>query len=176
MRRTCSRSAADDQEPVKTLRSDGTDEAFGVGVGLWRANGRVDHPDPFAPEHLVKGCSEFAVAIVDQEAHPLEQAAEAEVARLLNDPPCGRVRGATCQVDAAPAELDEEEDVQPAQRDRLDGEEVAGEHARGLPAKERRPAQRCAPRRRLEPCADEQAPDLLGEMRKPSLIRSPAIR
>jgi hypothetical protein len=46
----------------------------------------VDHPDPFAAKHLVETSGEFAVAIVDQEAHALEQAGEAEVARLLQDP------------------------------------------------------------------------------------------
>jgi hypothetical protein len=36
-------------------------------------------------------------------------------------------------VDAPAGELDEEEDVDSLQRDRLDGEEVDGEHARCLP-------------------------------------------
>jgi hypothetical protein len=37
-------------------------------------------------------------------------------------------------VDAPAADLDEEKYVEAAQRDRLDGEEVAGEQARGLAA------------------------------------------
>jgi hypothetical protein len=56
---------------------------------------------------------------VDQEAHPLEQAGEAEVARLLGDPGIDRVGGAASQVDAAAAKFDEEEDVEATQRDRL---------------------------------------------------------
>jgi hypothetical protein len=43
------------------------------------------------------------------------------------------------------------EHVEAAQGDRLDGEEVAGESARGLAAKERPPAHCSAPRRGLEP-------------------------
>jgi hypothetical protein len=39
-------------------------------------------------------------------------------------------------VDAAAAELDEEEHVVAAERDRLDDEEVAGEQARSLLAEE----------------------------------------
>jgi hypothetical protein len=52
----------------------------------------VDHLDPFAAEDLVEGRGELAVAVVDQESHPLEQAGEAKVARLLgNHPPVGLV-------------------------------------------------------------------------------------
>jgi hypothetical protein len=72
-----------------------------------------------------------------------EQAGEAEVAGLLNDPGAGRVAGAAGEVDTPAAKLNEEEHVQAAERDRLDREKVAGEHARGLLAKECRPAQRC---------------------------------
>lgn len=45
----------------------------------------------------------------------------------------------TGQVDASAADLDEEEHVQPSQRDRLNGEEVDCEHARCLCAQERTP-------------------------------------
>src|SRR5438876_1034562 len=37
--------AAADEQPVKTLGADSADEAFGVGVGLWRADRRTDQPD-----------------------------------------------------------------------------------------------------------------------------------
>jgi hypothetical protein len=43
----------------------------------------VDHLDPFAAKDLVEGGGEFAVAVVDQEAHPLEHAGEAQIPRLL---------------------------------------------------------------------------------------------
>jgi hypothetical protein len=62
--------------------------------------------------------------------------AEAEVARLLGNPAAGRVRGAAGEVDAAGSELDEEEHVVAAERDRLDGEELTGERARRLLAEE----------------------------------------
>ena len=64
-----------------------------------------------------------------------------ELARLLGDPGAGRVRGAAGEVDAAAAELDEEEHVQPLQRDRLDGEEVDREHALRLRPQEGTPGQ-----------------------------------
>src|SRR5262249_32783566 len=98
-------------------------------------------------EDVVEAGAELAVAVVDQEPRLLEQAREAEVARLLGDPGAGRVGGAAGEVDAASAEFDEEEDVVAAQRDRLDGEEIAREHARRLLAQELAPAWAAAPRR-----------------------------
>src|SRR6266516_2445587 len=133
-------AAAEDQQPVKTLAAEGANEALRVRVCLWRAERCVDHFDPFAAEDLVEGRGELAVAFVEQEAHPLEDAGEAEIPRLLGDPAAGRVGRAAGQVDVAAFELDEEQDVEATERDRLDGEEVAGDHARGLPMEELAPA------------------------------------
>ena len=99
-------AATDDQDPVEAFRSDGADEPFRVRVRLRRSHRRVDDVDSFAAEDLVEGGGELAVAIVDQEAHPLEQAREAEVARLLDDPGSGRVRRAAGEVDAPAADFD----------------------------------------------------------------------
>jgi hypothetical protein len=129
-------AAAEDQQPVKTLAADGANEALRVRVCLWCADRRVDHFDPFAAEDLVEGRGELAVAVVDQEAHPLEDAGEAEIPRLLGDPGAGGVGRAAGQVDVAAFELDEEQDVEATERDCLDGEGVAGDHARGLPMEE----------------------------------------
>lgn len=40
-------AAAEDQERVDTLRSDGADETLSVGIRLRRSNRRVDYPDSF---------------------------------------------------------------------------------------------------------------------------------
>jgi hypothetical protein len=53
-----------------------------------------------------EGAAELAVAVMDQEAHPLEDAREAEFARLLGDPCPGRVGRAAGNVDAAAFEFD----------------------------------------------------------------------
>jgi hypothetical protein len=143
-------AATDDQEVVEALRSDGADEAVGVGVRPRRANGRVDD----SAEHLVERGAELAVAVVDQEAHPREQAGEAEVARL----PVRLVVQPARWTRRLPSST-EEEHVQATQRECLDGEEVAGEHARRLLAKEHRPAPLSAPRRGLEPGGGKQTPD-----------------
>ncbi len=65
-------AAAEDEEPVETLGADGADEPLGVGVGSGCAHGRGDDSDAFAAEHLVEPQGELAVAVVDQEPHPLE--------------------------------------------------------------------------------------------------------
>jgi hypothetical protein len=78
--------------------------------------------------------------------------------RLLGDPGAGRVDCAASEVDAAAFEFDEEEHVEASERDRLDGEEVAGKHGRGLLAEEFPPARTRTPRRWLKTGRQEQTP------------------
>ena len=141
-------ATAEDQQPVETLGAEGTHEPLRVGVGLWRPDRRLDDRDALAAKDLVEGGAELAVAVVDQEPCPLEPVREAEVARLLDHPGTGRLARAPGEVDAAASELDEEEHVVAAQADRLDGEEIARQHARRLVAKKLTPAWPAAPRRR----------------------------
>jgi hypothetical protein len=61
-------AAADDQEPVETLRSDGADEPLRVRVRLRRSDRRADYRETFAVEDLVEGSGELAVVIVDQKS------------------------------------------------------------------------------------------------------------
>jgi hypothetical protein len=65
---------------VLTVRTNRSAKAFAWG----RLHRRVDHPDSFAAEHLVEASGELAVAIMDQEARPLENVGEVEIARLLD--------------------------------------------------------------------------------------------
>jgi hypothetical protein len=99
------------------------------------------------------------LSVVDQKPHPLKDASEAKVARLLGYPDTGRVGRSAGQVDAAAFELDEEEHVEAAQRERLDGEEIAGEHARRLLAEEVAPGWARASRRGPETVGKQDAPD-----------------
>jgi hypothetical protein len=98
--------------------------------------GRAYHLDPLAAEDLVEGRAELRVAIVDQETHRARPSAavEHEVARLLGGPGAARVRGYAREVDPACCELDEEQHVEAPQPHRLDGQEVASEHALRLGA------------------------------------------
>jgi hypothetical protein len=55
---------------------------------------------------------------------------------LLRDPGSDRVGGHASQEDFAALEVDEEQHIEPAQRDRVDVEEVASEGTGGLSSKE----------------------------------------
>jgi hypothetical protein len=79
--------------------------------------------------------------------------------RLRAYPGAGWVGRATGEVDAAALEFDEEEHVEAAQRDRLDGEEIAGEHAGGLLAQEFAPAWARASRRGPKTVGKQDPPD-----------------
>ena len=64
-----------------------------------------------------------------------------KLASLLGDPGAGRVRGAADKVYAPAVELDEEQHIEPLQRDRLDGEEIDREHALCLRSQKGTPGQ-----------------------------------
>ena len=88
--------------------------------------------------------------VADQEAYALLREVKAEVARLLGDPLTGRIPGAASDPDAAAGVGDEEEHVEAAEQDRLDGEEVAGDDGGRLRPQELAPARPATTRRRLE--------------------------
>ncbi len=62
-------------------------------------------------------------------------------------------------------QVDEEQDVEPLQRDRLDSKEVAGDDPAGLPAQELAPADLATPRCRLDTVGAQDPPD--GARRNP---------
>jgi hypothetical protein len=76
-------------------------------------------------------------------------------------------------VDAAVSELDEDEDVEALRRDRLDGEEIDGEHALGL-----LPQKHCQVSPPRLPAGPRPASlrIFVADTRKPSPVISPAIR
>ena len=104
--------AAAGQEPIEAVAADGADAAFGERVCLRCAKRAADDLDALAAEDLVEGNAELAVAVVDEIPDSIEQAGEAEVARLLGYPGARRVGRAASEVDAAALEFDEEEHVE----------------------------------------------------------------
>ena len=171
-------AATEDQEPVEALPADAADPALRVGVRVRRAVRRADDLDVFALEDAVEGAAELRVAIVDQEARPLAALVEIhqQVARLLRHP--GRVRVArACEVlDPAGADRDEEQHVQPPQPDRLDGEEIAGQHRLSVPSEERAPAGWSRPGAGGMPERASTFRTSVAETLIPSLRNSPTIR
>ena len=81
------------------------------------------------------------VPVTDQEPELASPFAEVQhqVPRLLGHPLPGRMRRGTKQVHSPGGDLHDEQDVDPLQRDRVDVQEVAGQHALGLSGEELRP-------------------------------------
>jgi hypothetical protein len=139
-------TATDDRHPVKALAPHGADEALGEGVGLRGFHRCSDDRDPLASKDLIERVGELAVAVVDQKPYWQGSIRERprEVASLLRDPDSARILGAAGQVNATTLEFDEEEHVEPPHRDRVNREEVAGQHARRLAAEKLTPARSSA--------------------------------
>ena len=131
---------AEDAFEVVSVHDQGPVEAFGPGAAGEALRGRVrrrrshrclDDLDAVAGEDGVEVAAARAVAVADQEATRFWSFLErpGALARLLADLWSGRVGGAAGEVDASASQLDEEEYLQPLQRDRLGGEEVDWGHA-----------------------------------------------
>jgi hypothetical protein len=116
-------SSAEDQTPVEALGAGGANEALGDGVRLRRSHRRANDLEPFAAEHVVEAARELAVSIANQEAERRRAFRErpGELSGLLGDPGAAGISGTAGEMHGSAAELDEEEDVQPLQRDGLDG-------------------------------------------------------
>jgi hypothetical protein len=122
-------ASAEDQQPVEALPADASDPALHVRVRVRGLDGCADDFDPLATEEGVEGARELRVAVVDQEPHlPLSVVEiHQQVARLLQHPGGVRFAGGGEVLGAAAANGEEDEHVQAAQPDGVDGEEVAGE-------------------------------------------------
>jgi hypothetical protein len=133
-------AAAEYEDSVETISAECANAAFGVSVRVRCLDGRADHSDAFSPEHFVECVAELRVAVVDEKAERLLVVEpHDQVARLLGDPAAVRIRRAGDVLDPSRCERDKEQDVDPLQERGLDGEEVAGEHARRLRSQERPP-------------------------------------
>jgi hypothetical protein len=144
-------ASAENQYPVEAVDANRANPALGVGIRVRRLDRRTDHSDVFGPEGLIEGVAELRVAVVDEEPERLLPAQlHDEVASLLGDPVAVRVRRASDVLDPPRRERDEEQDVDPLQERCLDGQEVAGEHARRLCSHERSPGRVASLRRRQQ--------------------------
>ena len=101
-------------------------EPLGNPVGLWRAKRRTNDLNPVTAEHVVKTVGEFVVPIANQKSDRFRALRQGprQLPSLLDDPWRVRIRCATGHTHTAAAQLDEEEDIEPSQPDRLDREDV----------------------------------------------------
>src|SRR6266508_1170821 len=119
---------------------------------LRRPYRRFDDADAFGAEDLVELAAELAVSITDQEPRPDALVIERhhQVARLLGYPMTVGIGGDPSEANASGRKLDEKQNVEALQEERVDGEEVALQDARRLLAKELAPVLLEPPRRRLD--------------------------
>jgi hypothetical protein len=154
-------AAAENQQPVETLPTDGPNPALGMGARLRRPHRRLDHSDAFRAEDLVERAAELAVAVAEEKPRPDALIVELhqQVARLLSHPATIRIGGDAGNSDAASRQLDEEQDVKALQEERVDSEEIAFENARRLLTKELGPALFESPRCRRDSRLLQNRPD-----------------
>jgi hypothetical protein len=118
---------ANDEHPVGALSAYGAHPAFCERVRSGRLWRRLDHFEAFPGEHRVEDSGEFAISVAKQEPGPGRPLVEAHqhVSCLLGNPCAGRMRGDADDMDPAGGEFHEEQNVDPFEEHRVDGEEVA---------------------------------------------------
>jgi hypothetical protein len=127
-------SLTPDEQPVEALGPGCPHGPLGERVRPRRSHGSPEGPGAGRPHHLVEGTDELGGPVPDEEPHrpALVFQCDREVTSVLGDPGSDRVSGHTSQEDPAALEVDEEQHIEAAQRDRADVKEVAGEGIGGL--------------------------------------------
>src|SRR5215472_6981840 len=144
--------AAEDQEVVENLAPCCPYPPLRERVRPRRSVGEVDDLHAFTAEDLVEPGRELGVSVAEQVAGSdmaiLKE--PGQLTGLLDYPGAGRRGGAAGEVDAAAADLQEEQDVEALEPDRLHREEVDRQHLVGVLADEVAPGALAAAWRRLE--------------------------
>jgi hypothetical protein len=135
-------SLRDNQQVVETVLSDSPHKALGEGIRPRRGDRGLDSPDSDGGKNGVEAGDELGIPVPDEESEAASGLFEfgAEVAGHLGDPgTVGMVRHPE-QVHPSTIDLDDEEHVEAPECDRVDGEEVGGQDARGLCTQELAPS------------------------------------
>ena len=134
----CGVSQVDDEDAVKEFASDAADETFGDRVGSWCPHRCLNDADVERGEHGVEGCGELGVTVPDEEPEAAAGVLEVheQVTGMLGQPGSGGVGGDAEDVDAAGGLLNNKEDIQPAQRDGVQMEQVTGDDPMRLSSQE----------------------------------------
>jgi hypothetical protein len=111
------------QQPVGALFADTANEPFRVTVGSRRAGRDLDYVDAFGGEDGIECGSELGVSVAKEEAKRSDSLAQVhqEVAGGLDGPGCGRVDGHTENVHPTGTYFHDEQDIEPAQGDSVEG-------------------------------------------------------
>jgi len=154
-------SSRDDEEVIEALLADGPHEPLGESVRPRRGDRGSKGLNPDGGKHRVESCGELGVAIADEEAEVTPGVLEVgrKVAGHLGHPGTVGVGGDTEQVHPSSVDLNYEEHVEAAQRDRVDGQEVGSQDAFGLGTQELAPGGARTPRRGREAMTAENGSD-----------------
>jgi hypothetical protein len=118
-----------DQHSVGAFLADAANEPLGITVRSRGPGRNLDHVDVFGGEYGIEGSGELGVPVTDQEAErgdPFAQIHQ-EVTGSLSGPGRGRMSGHAEDVDPAGAYFHDEQDVESAQGDGVEGEEIGGQ-------------------------------------------------
>lgn len=151
----------ENQQPIGALVADTADEPFGITVRLWCLGRDLDHLDAVGGEDGIEGGGELGVPVTDEEAKRADPFAEVhqQVTGYLSGPGRSRMSGHTGQMHPAGAHFHDKQDIEPAQCDGVQGEEVGGQQPSGLSAQESSPAGACSPWCRPEAGSSQDAAD-----------------
>jgi len=151
---------AHDEYPVEAFVAYRPHPAFGVGIGPRRSDWRLDHPNALGAEHLVEAGGELGVPIPDQELDGSSSVHQVthQVAGHLGNEGTIRMISDTENVHFPSREFDDEEHVEPFERNGVHRKEVRGQHAVGLGAQELRPGG-STPRCRPQAMSAQDPPD-----------------
>jgi hypothetical protein len=112
-------AARENEKPVQTLPPHGPNPTLGECVRSRCLDRSSDHLEPLALEDLIEGAQELGVMVVNQKpdaGHPFIHADD-EVSRLLCDPRAVGIGGTAGKQHLPGRKLDEEEHIQPPQKD-----------------------------------------------------------
>ena len=121
-----------DQDVVEALSAHRPHESLREGIRLRCADRGSDDADAFGAEHRIEQSRELGVPVAKEEPNTRQPLFDGQVPGLLGDPRRVGVCGDAHHVDSAGRELNEEQDVERLEADRLDGEEVGREDPRRL--------------------------------------------
>ena len=140
-------SSRHDEEVIEALLADGPHEPLGKSIRPRRGDRGSQGLNPDGGENGVEARGELGVAIEEAEVTPGVLEVRRKVAGHLGHPGTVGVGGDTEQVHSSSVDLNHDEHVEAAQRDRVDGEEAGSQDAFGLGTQELTPGGARAPRR-----------------------------
>ena len=146
-----------DEGVVEKFVANGADPSLSERVGLWGTGWNGDHVGAYCGENVVEGAGVLTGAVADHEPDRLVPAHE-EVAGGLGGPGSGGVGGDAGDVDSSGVCFDEEQDMESAQGDAVDTEEVGSDQSVGLAGDELTPRWPCAVRGGLAPGVAQNLP------------------